>query len=1273
MKTLIKPGRVCLLAALMTLGLATAQAQTTANWIGPATGGEWNTGANWDTGFPPLDATTNAVIGAGTNVSYNLPMTAAGFGDLTNNGEVNVNAPGFNCTDIIMIQPTVAKIFLITNSTAVVNVSGNFTMGTNCSATLVPGATLTVGGSLVVAASESTSANNTSTFTNSGGTLTASSTAVNNNGGTGTGLLVIKGGVNNLGNTVVGRYHGTSASTLGTEGLSISGGVVTMTNLNLGNNGVGASFLTGFMSGGTVTNYGSLYINNLTSGRYSRFVQTGGFFTTPDPGVVNPNSTTAGNVTAIYSVTGGTNVVGGFYFGNSNTLVAALTFFTNSAVIYVGSQGISTNGSATNVIALNNNGMFGATADWIGAADMILNGGTFNFQAADVDGTPHNITVNGSLRGSGGLNKTGAGMLTLTTSNGFSGATFIQNGTLALGTNEATATSGSLAGSSIIVGSGATLNVSAAAPYPINSLQILGGSGTVIGAVAVSPSGVINPGSNSVTGTLAINGDVIETNGAVNHFDVPGDVLNITGTLNVSGANTIEVAGGLPPGTPYALIHYGTLNGDVSNFALTGATGVLSNSVTDKTIYLTIASSLRGNTNLTWVGNSVTNDWDTHNLTNWVDGGSSTLDFFLAGDIARFDNTGGANTNVNIPGSVAPSAAIVDSTLNYTFSGAGSIAGPATTLTKTNSGTLTILTTNSYGGPTTFGGGVVEIFSITNSTFPSPLGAGIDDPSLLVFNGGALRYSGDTGSTDHGATLNTNAIVDVTNSATTLTINGTVTGTGGLAKVGQGTLSLTGVNSYVGPTSLTNGVLSVATATSISANTINYAGGTLNLASASAQQFYANLNNVITNSTIIQNGGNANLILSGGWTGSNVINFSLASGGTLTLNNDITTNFTGIMRMTDTSVGGFRFNSGGSATSAQQCNGSPLVVFDLGNGSASLFNRNGGGLSFGFYNLGALTGGPSTILKGNGSGSTATINSSFYSIGALNLDTTFAGTIADGNTATAVIKVGTGRLTLTGSSSYTGMTVVSNGVIALGDGVTDGTLGGTTNINISAGAFLDVSKRSDGTLTLQGSQVLLGNGTVLGSVVNTGFISPGGGIGGAVGTLTITNAVSGSGISWMKLDRSSVPNSDRLVSPNISIDGSTLVVTNAGAPLHAGDTFTLFNGLVTGSFQTVALPNYYTWNTNQLAVNGTLSVVSFNPPSLHVDFSTFSTGSITFNASNGIPNGPLSVLSSTNLALPVAQWTVVTTGNFDGSGNFSTAVAVDPSTAPTQFFLLSAQ
>ena len=186
---------------------------------------------------------------------------------------------------------------------------------------------------------------------------------------------MISGGVNNLGNTFVGRYGTTSASTLGaTEGLNIFGGVVTMSNLNTL---AAASFGSIYITGGTVTNFGNVTINAITaaSSRYMRLVQAGGLFVVPDPGIIYEDANTAGGETARYQVTGGTNIVGGFYLGDSNTIVAATATLTIGSAVYVGSQGIATNGGVLDTITLNNGGMFGATAPWTGSAAMTFSTG----------------------------------------------------------------------------------------------------------------------------------------------------------------------------------------------------------------------------------------------------------------------------------------------------------------------------------------------------------------------------------------------------------------------------------------------------------------------------------------------------------------------------------------------------------------------------------------------------------------------------------------------------------------------------------------------------------------------------------------------------------------------------------------------------------------------------------------------------------------------------------------------------------------------------------
>ncbi|MGA3179534.1 MAG: hypothetical protein ABSF38_04245 [Verrucomicrobiota bacterium] len=52
-----------------------------------------------------------------------------------------------------------------------------------------------------------------------------------------------------------------------------------------------------------------------------------------------------------------------------------------------------------------------------------------------------------------------------------------------------------------------------------------------------------------------------------------------------------------------------------------------------------------------------------------------------------------------------------------------------------------------------------------------------------------------------------------------------------------------------------------------------------------------------------------------------------------------------------------------------------------------------------------------------------------------------------------------------------------------------------------------------------------------------------------------------------------------------------------------------------------------------------------------------------------MPGGPVVVLSSTNVALPVADWTSVLTTNFDGSGDLDTIITANPA-APQEFYII---
>jgi hypothetical protein len=86
----------------------------------------------------------------------------------------------------------------------------------------------------------------------------------------------------------------------------------------------------------------------------------------------------------------------------------------------------------------------------------------------------------------------------------------------------------------------------------------------------------------------------------------------------------------------------------------------------------------------------------------------------------------------------------------------------------------------------------------------------------------------------------------------------------------------------------------------------------------------------------------------------------------------------------------------------------------------------------------------------------------------------------------------------------------------------------------------------------------------------------------------------------------------------------------------------------------------------EIQVFGTLAGVT-QPPVLSdvkiVD------GNFLFNATGGIPNAGYTLLTTTNVALPLAEWTTNSTGTFDGAGSVSASIPVDPA-VPAAFFWL---
>ncbi len=191
---------------------------------------------------------------------------------------------------------------------------------------------------------------------------------------------------------------------------------------------------------------------------------------------------------------------------------------------------------------------------------------------------------------------------------------------------------------------------------------------------------------------------------------------------------------------------------------------------------------------------------------------------------------------------------------------------------------------------------------------------------------------------------------------------------------------------------------------------------------------------------------------------------------------------------------------------------------------------------------------------------------------------------------------GVSRLVLAGTNTYTGNTLVSVNTLAL---VGSGSISSSPTITVASGAILDASGRTDRTLTVASGQTLTGDGSVLGRVT----ISAGAtlapcclGTNGEDGVLIVNSNLTLAGLASMEINCTNVRTSTSVTGITTVAYGGTLMVSNLGPDLQAGDCFTLFSATnYTGSFTTMNLPALgagLAWNTSTLVQNGSLCVVA---------------------------------------------------------------------------------
>jgi autotransporter-associated beta strand protein len=334
-----------------------------------------------------------------------------------------------------------------------------------------------------------------------------------------------------------------------------------------------------------------------------------------------------------------------------------------------------------------------------------------------------------------------------------------------------------------------------------------------------------------------------------------------------------------------------------------------------------------------------------------------------------------------------------------------------------------------------------------------------------------------------------------------------ITGSTALRKFGTGTLTLANANAYTGGTVIDGSTLILNPGGSLGTGALTLQNGAT-LTNNSGGTSIAGLVVPAGSSATFNSGTGMTLATGSAVTGGGSLLFNVQNGVTFKAGAGAFAgpiNFIGAGTVT-------LYSNGGSF------GGFDKTMLDIG-GSVTLSPRtNSGGNT---YAIASLSGSSATAVLGGGSAGPPT-----YNIGGLNLSTTFAGAIA-GNAI--VNKVGTGTLTLTGTSTYTGATGLNAGSL-----VVNGSLGATA-VAVASGTTLSGSGTIGGTVSVAGSGRLAAGNP------------------GVPGTLTV-NALTLSSGAILPFDLSSNPASGN---DKIVLNGGVLTLANTQALQ-----FNLVNGLL---------------------------------------------------------------------------------------------------------------
>jgi fibronectin-binding autotransporter adhesin len=1021
--------------------------------------------------------------------------------------------------------------------------SGTGTLTLTAANTHTGGTTLTGAGETVVAATGSLTGpgsiligtgSGTSTLRIASGAIVSAASLTVGTGTNQNAALIQEGGDVTASSVLrVGGESGTTAYA-GSATYDLQGGSITLTGqafFQVGRN----SPSTFTQSGGTVTiaraNDAALNIGNYSSGTYTL---TGGSLTAASTGA-NLALATNGGGSGTLTINGPTARMG---LRGTGTLAAG----GGTATVNLQQGELAINGLSRGTAGVVNFNLAGGTLRPFDANvaygsattgnnfDVTLTGTGSVISGLDATATPVARTVDlfANLGGSGGVTLSG-GTINLRGTNTYSGGTTIAGGLA----NFATSTAVPATGTFTLTGGG-TFSDSA------ETLTVAGWLAS--GRIATASAGAIAFGS----GTAA-------SSDALDFGAFPDLALGAVGATTYSGGLT-PAAGG------YRFAASGTLT--VAS-TLTGSVGVTASG--SGTTLLTAANDYTGPTSL--AGGTLT----ARSAAALGNGGTIS---FGGGTLGY---ASGVTTDFSARFATGPGQAYAVDTGGELVTWATPLDSSGGSLTKRGAGTLTLPAANAYDGPTailggtlvagaggslgsgtiSFGGGTLAYgsgvttdfsgrFSTAasqayrvdtagqNVSWATPLvsaagslqkaGAGTltltadaTFSGTTTISGGTLRL-GDGGTTGlvAGGIVNDGSLA--VDRSTNLTLANAISGSGGLVKAGSGTLTLTGSNTFSGPTAIVGGTLSINSSARLGTAPASPAPGQLSLVGSTLQTTALV---TLSANTGVALAGTSRFSITGGRLTTNGVIADGSAAGSLAISGS--SDWTPASQSTYT--GGTTLEPGVTIILGANSTGDPgsVVSGPFGTGPLTLAGaaiRSGNDADRTVANNVSIAGDTLFPTVSGEKSLTFTAPATLASTRTLDVGVgstvsastvTFAAAIGDGGAGHGLTKTGAGRLVLAGDNTYTGTTTVSAGSLDIGSGGTTGSLAGNlatngmTRFNRSdaltyAGGISgtgSLTQLGTGTLTLSGSNTHQGGTTLSAGGLNLGSAT-------AIGTGTFT-------------------------------------------------------------------------------------------------------------------------------------------------------------------------